>query len=90
MTLSNIATVLVEDYLPDAYRKYNFLNFQQTPHYRSYNDSIPIYLQGRPRQVILHCLDRKGSSNNLLLKISKIAMPVLECFQYRQRTKSML
>ena len=42
MTLSNVATVLVEEYLPGAYRKYNFLNFQQTPHYRSYNDSIPI------------------------------------------------
>ena len=31
--------------------------------YRSYNDNIPAYLQGRPRNTILHCLDRKGSSN---------------------------
>ena len=39
-----------------------FQNFQQSPHYRSYNDNIPAYLQGRPH-IILHCLDRKGSSN---------------------------
>ena len=63
MTLSSIATILIEDYLPDAQRKYLFQNFQQSPHYRSYNDNIPAYLQGRPRNTILHCLDRKGSSN---------------------------
>lgn len=63
MTLSSIATILIEDYLPGARRKYLFQNFQQSPHYRSYNDNIPAYLQGRPRNTILHCLDRKGSSN---------------------------
>lgn len=63
MTLSSIATILVEDYLPDAYQKYIFQNFQQSPHYRCYSDNIPTYLQGCPRNVILHCLDRKGSSN---------------------------
>ena len=62
MTLSSIATILVEDYLPDAQRKYVFQNFQQSPHCRSY-DTIPTYLHGHPRNVILHCLDRKGSSN---------------------------
>ena len=63
MTLSNITTILVEEYLPDAHRKYIFQNFQQSSHYRSYNDNIPSFLQGRPRKIILHCLDRKGSSN---------------------------
>lgn len=63
MTLSSIATILIEDYLPDAHRKYVFQNFQQSEHYRSYNENIPTYLQGCPRNVILHCLDRKGSSN---------------------------
>lgn len=63
MTLSSIATILIEDYLPDAHQKYVFQNFRQSQHYRSYNVNIPAYLQGRPRNVILHCLDRKGSSN---------------------------
>ena len=68
MTLSSITTILIEDYLPDARRKYLFQSFQQSPHYRSYNDNIPAYLQGRPRNTILHCLDRKGSSNKLTLE----------------------
>ena len=59
----NITTILVEEYLPDAHRKYIFQNFQQSSHYRFYNDNIPSFLQGRPRKIILHCLDRKGSSN---------------------------
>ena len=68
MTLSSIAIILIEDYLPDARRKYVFQNIQQSPHYRSYNDTIPTYLHGRPRNVILHCLDRKGSSNKFTLE----------------------
>ena len=63
MILSSIATILIEDCLPDAQRKYVFQNFQQSPHYRSYNDTVPTHLHGRPRNVILHCLERKGSSN---------------------------
>ena len=47
-TFSGIITLLNEDYFPDSYRKYVFLNFT--------------YLQGRPRQVIVHCLDRKANS----------------------------
>lgn len=30
--------------------------------YRKYNDFVPHYLHGRPRQIIIHCLDRKSSS----------------------------
>lgn len=32
-------------------------------HYRSYNDSVPKYLQGRPKSVILHCLSRIRKSD---------------------------
>ena len=67
MTLSSIATILVEDYLPDAQRKYIFQKFQQSPYYRSY-DTVPTYLHGRPRNIIPHCLDRKGSSNKFTLE----------------------
>ena len=61
-TFSGIITLLNEDYFPDCYRKYVFLNFKQSDQYRSYNDIVPAYLQGRPRQVIIHCLDRKVNS----------------------------
>ena len=43
---------------------YVFKSFKQDDLYRSYNPSVvPPYLQGRPKQTILHCLSRKASSN---------------------------
>jgi len=30
--------------------------------YRRYNDSVADYLRGRPRQVIIHCLETKNNS----------------------------
>lgn len=63
LTLSGIATLIIENYLPDAHHKYLFQNLQQSSLYRSYNSFVPEYLWNRPRCVILHCLDRKGSSN---------------------------
>ena len=62
MNFSGIITLLNDDYFPDCYRKYVFLNFKQSDQYRSYNEIVPCYLQGRPREVIIHCLDRKASS----------------------------
>ena len=32
------------------------------PTYRKYNDFVPVYLHGRPRQIIIHCLDRRSNS----------------------------
>ena len=31
--------------------------------YREYNDVVPDYLHGKPRSVVLHCLERKARSN---------------------------
>ena len=61
-TFSGIITLLNEDYFPDSYRKYVFLNFMQSDQYRLYNDIVPLYLQGRLKQVIIHCLDQKANS----------------------------
>ena len=55
-------TVLCEEFNPDIHHKYLFLNYKASSNYRTYNDFVPRYLHGRPRQVILHCLDRKSSS----------------------------
>ena len=63
LTLSQVAALLIEEFLPDAFQKYLFQNFKQTAFNRVYNDFVPSHLQGRPRQVILHCLDRKSSSH---------------------------
>uniref|UniRef100_A0A1X7TFT1 Uncharacterized protein n=1 Tax=Amphimedon queenslandica TaxID=400682 RepID=A0A1X7TFT1_AMPQE len=66
LTLSRLLLYLKKIICQMLTVKYKFLNFQQTPHYRSYNDGIPTYLQGRPKHVILHCLDRKGSSKKFI------------------------
>ena len=62
MNLSSIVSLLVEIFLPALRQKYLFANFEQSHLNRKYNDYIPSYLQNRPREVILHCLDRKASS----------------------------
>lgn len=62
ISLSRLATVLCEEFNPDIHHKYLFLNFKASSNYRTYNDFVPSYLHGRPRQVIIHCLDRKSSS----------------------------
>ena len=62
LTLSQIVTLLLEQFLPDCYQKYLFQNFKLTSFNRSYKAFVPSYLHDRPRDVILHCLDRKGSS----------------------------
>lgn len=64
MTLSHVISSITSEFLPALHYKYVFKNFKQTDLYRSYNPSVvPCYLQGHPKQTILHCLHRKASSN---------------------------
>ena len=62
ITLSHLATVLYEEFVPETHHKYLYLNYQMSETYRRYNDFVPDYLRERPRQVIIHCLERKSSS----------------------------
>ena len=62
VTLSNIITILIEQYLPTCKQKYLFQNYKQSSQYRSYKKCVPAYLHDRPRGVVLHCLDRKTKS----------------------------
>ncbi len=62
INLSRLVTILYEDFIPESHNKYMFLNYHASSTYRSYNNFVPEYLNGRPRQVILHCLERKSNS----------------------------
>lgn len=62
MTLSAAVTLIVEKFLPDSYQKYLFLNYKQSDMYRTYRSFVPSYLQGRPRSIVLHCLERRTKS----------------------------
>lgn len=58
ITLSQLVSVLIDQFLPQLFHKYQKQNFTMSETYRSYNECIPEYLRGRPRSVILHCLSR--------------------------------
>ena len=61
-TLSALVCLLVERFLPDAQQSYVFSNLKACEWYRQYNDVVPDFLRGRPRSVILHCLERQSRS----------------------------
>ena len=54
-----MCTLLIESFLPDAHQKYVCYNYMQSSQYRSYKSHIPQYLHDRPKQTIVHCLERK-------------------------------
>ena len=56
----------MESFLPENRQKYLFDNFKLGPTYRSYNDNVPQFLQGRPRKVIVHCLQRITKASKFL------------------------
>ncbi len=60
-----MVSIIVESYLPEAYQKYQLQNFQMTSSYRSYSATVPEYMRGRPKRVILHCLDRMQKANRI-------------------------
>ena len=62
LNLSGVVTTIVETFLPALRQKYLFAIFEQSSCNQTYKNHIPVYLHNRPRNVILHCLDRKASS----------------------------
>lgn len=60
LTLSGIASLLIDRFLPDMWQKYVFHNYKLSEEYRAYSKDIPSYLKGRPKSVIFHCLERKA------------------------------
>ena len=64
ITLSSLATPLVESYFPEAQKLslYETMNYMQINEYRKYKSIVPEYLQDRPRSTIFHCLERKSKS----------------------------
>lgn len=83
MTLSGIASLIVECFLPDAHRNYILSNVQVSEWYRKYKDSVPSFLHGRPRNIVLHCLDRQAKGR----KYGSVDITTLEdegCFEVKK------
>ena len=62
MTLSAIVTLIIDSFLPETYQKYLFLNYKQSSQYCSYKSFVPKFLNGRPRSVMIHWLERHTKS----------------------------
>ena len=62
LTLSQLVILLYNEFLPESHHKHLYLNYRMSSAHREYSDFIPEYLRGRPRQVIIHCLNRKSES----------------------------
>ena len=66
ITLSQLATLLYEEFVPETHHKYLYLNYQMSETYRRYNDFVPDYLRGRPHHTIIHCLERRSSGKKYI------------------------
>ncbi|XP_021348263.1 uncharacterized protein LOC110447122 [Mizuhopecten yessoensis] len=64
-TLSQLLTILVNKYLPDAYTRYKRKNIESSHLYRKYDESIPDFLHNRPKFVVQHCLKRWLDGQNI-------------------------
>jgi len=68
-----------------------YLNYQMSGTYRKYNNFVPDYLRGRPclrgrpRQVIIHCLERKSSSKKYTEDDIEQRMPQLESSLFKDQ-----
>ena len=87
ITLSQLATVLYDEFIPETHHKYLYLNYQMSDTYRTYNDIVPDYLRERPRQVIIHCLERKAAAESIQQMIFSQKMSKLENLRFRDQVK---
>ena len=88
INLSNIVTIIVEQFLPSCQSKYLFQNYKQSSQYRSYKKFVPTYLHDRPHSVILHCLERKSKSAKYAVHSVHDVDPDLGIFEIEKDEKT--
>ncbi|KAJ7394834.1 hypothetical protein OS493_000669 [Desmophyllum pertusum] len=71
-SLSGMITILIEEFLPDKYRKYVELNTRCSEGYRRYNSEVPKYLYNKPRLFLNHCRQRLTHAGDVQLQHIKI------------------
>jgi len=65
-SVSNIATIVVDQFLPEQQINYLFLNMQMDPTYSAYSTEVPAYLIGHPKKIILYCLKKEEKARSTL------------------------
>jgi len=66
VSLFNVASIIVDQFLPEQQRNYLFLNMQMDPTYRAYSTKVPAYLHGHPKKIIVHCPKKEEKARNTL------------------------
>ncbi|XP_067022395.1 uncharacterized protein [Acropora muricata] len=61
-SLSGLIVTLIEEFLPDKYRRYVELNTRCSEGYRCYSSHVPKYLHNKPRPLVNHCRQRATSA----------------------------
>lgn len=64
-SLSSIATVIVNNYLPDQHKQYIIKNIKMNASHKQYREDIPDFLHGRPTKFVKHCLTRITNADDL-------------------------
>eukprot|EP00794_Sanderia_malayensis_P004285 gene4285-4854_t len=57
-TITQLCTILVEEFFPDSYKKYADMNMQ-------YSSSFRTYLPNRPRSFVTHCMQKLGAGKRI-------------------------
>ncbi|KAL9988910.1 hypothetical protein ACROYT_G003403 [Oculina patagonica] len=62
MKLSGLLAILVTQFLPQSFKKYEELNIRSSSSYRLYNTNVPVWLRDRPREFVAHCMGRLSNA----------------------------
>ena len=57
-TLSELLTVIIEEFIPKLYRNYVTMNVRSTSKQKKYLENIPSFLKDRPRALVTDVLDK--------------------------------
>lgn len=63
-TVSSLIETIVTEFIPEKIQDYERLNYMYSTNYKGYNRDVPVFLQNRPREVVLHCLKSISSATH--------------------------
>lgn len=57
LVLALLIETIVRDFVPEKMQHYESPNYRYNANYKNYKTEVPTFLQNRPKQFILHCLN---------------------------------
>nr|XP_047124266.1 uncharacterized protein LOC105849580 [Hydra vulgaris] len=75
-SLSEMLTVVIENFIPKHYRKYVELNVRYSEGYKKYNDGVPSYFRNRPKQLVNILLNNESKVTSSMVNSVKRIDPI--------------